>query len=110
MLIITGRGPLNFAGGRYNTPEIIVPSKLFQRTISGSGNVDGSTPPTWLDVQRVTAPDLLSTLKTSPCILTDPNVKPRSVPDGCQRSPVICPGGSFGRGRGCSVFVSNSSS
>jgi hypothetical protein len=45
ILIITGRRPPNFAGGRYSTPEIAVPSKLFQRTISGSGKVAASTPP-----------------------------------------------------------------
>src|SRR5215218_4993734 len=97
MLMITGRGPLKRAGGRYSTPEIIRPSKLFQRAISGSGKVVASMPPTGLFVQRVIAPEDAFMLKTSENVRDEPKLKATSVPSALHCS-VQTPRGVTGAG------------
>jgi hypothetical protein len=44
MSTITGRLPLKRAGGMFIRPEIVRPSKLFQRTMVWSGKLAMSTP------------------------------------------------------------------
>jgi len=56
MLITTGLRPANFAAGLYRKPEIVRPSKLFQRTSSGSTKFAALSPPVSLSVHRSTFP------------------------------------------------------
>ena len=71
MLTITGRGPWNRAGGLYRIPEIVRPSKDFQRMISGGGNTDASNVPVELSVQRVASSLPGSIEKTSANLATE---------------------------------------
>src|SRR3954447_16000812 len=110
MLIITGRRPVNRAGGRYRTPEMVTPSKLFQRTISGSGNVSGSKAPNSLFVHRATAPVPALTAKTSPYVRRDHNENATSAPSGRHMGAVrSCPAGSAGANLILNVSASSSS-
>src|SRR6266542_3188635 len=109
--MITGRGPVNFAGGRYRTPKNSRPSKLFHFTISGSGRISGLKTPDSLFVHRSTAPVAAFTEKTSPYMAGDQNENATSelsgFHDGRLRS---CPLGSFGIERTPIVRASRSSS
>src|SRR3954466_3043575 len=80
----TGRGPVNLAGGRYRTPEIVSPSKLFHFTISGSGSESGSNAPNSLFVQRSTHPVRAFTEKTSANVRSDESENATSLPSGRQ--------------------------
>ena len=60
MLTTTGRGPVNFAAGRYRMPEMVTPSKLFHCTISGAGSTS-ALKVTSLVVHRVSVPSEVST-------------------------------------------------
>src|SRR5215203_874433 len=115
MLMMTGRGPVNRDGGRYITPEIIRPSKLFQRTISGSGKVPASMPPTGLFVQRLIAPVAAFMLKTSAEMRDEPKLNATSVPSAlhCKvhtprgvTGAGSCPAGSGAVRTVCDVIVS----
>ncbi len=60
MLTITGRGPVKRGFGLYRKPEMVLPSKLFQRTSSGSEKVAALSPPVSLSVQRSSLPVVTS--------------------------------------------------
>ena len=110
MLIMTGRGPVKRAGGRYSTPEIVSPSKLFQVTISGSGSASGLNAPNSLRVHRSTVPVFACTENASPNVRRDHNENATSELSERQIGAVSsCPGGSFGAHRTAIVVASRSS-
>src|SRR5262249_50626469 len=109
MLTKTGRGPVNCADGRYRTPEMTVPSKLFHSTTSGGGSTSGLNVVS-LMVHRVTVPSDASSEYTSPYVLTDASVKPSSRDPGRQRSCETTPCIGSGTVRAFSVVVSTSCS
>src|SRR6476660_209742 len=107
---MTGRAPVKRAGGRYNTPEIVRPSKLFHVTISGSGSASGLNAPNSLRVHRSTAPVFACTENASTNVRRDHNENATSELAERQSGAVSsCPGGSFGAHRTASVAASRSS-
>src|SRR4051812_19757117 len=108
MLMTTGRGPVNRAGGRYRTPEMVSPSKLFHLTISGSGNESGSNAPNSLFVQRSTAPVRAFTEKTSAKVRSDESENATSVLSDRQAGGrgMSWPAGSFGAQRTLKLLAS----
>src|SRR5215212_7466526 len=111
MLMMTGRGPVKRAGGRYKMPEIVRPSKLFQRTISGSGKDSGLKPPSSLVVQRSTVPVCVRTENTSANTRNDDREKATSLlsPRHMGGFGSSWPAGSLGAQRTTNVFASSSS-
>ena len=107
MFTATGRLPVKRAGGRYRNPESVRPSKLFQRTSSGSGKVAVFRPPVSLYVQRSTVPVVTLYEYTSAGVRTDSKVTPSSVLLACHWSPPMTPTGKFGTGRSCPVAVAS---
>src|SRR5712692_3301 len=107
MFTATGRLLEKRAGGRYRNPEIVRPSKLFQRTNSGSGKVAVFRPPVSLYVQRSTVPVVTLYEYTSAGVRTDSKVKPSSLLLGCHWSSPLTPTGNFRTGRSCPVAVSS---
>src|SRR2546422_10605229 len=103
MFTATGRLPEKRAGGRYRNPEIVRPSKLFQRTSSGSGKVAVFRPPVSLYVQRSTVPVVTLYEYTSAVVRTDSKVKPSSVLLACHWSPPMTPTGNLVTGRSVPV-------
>src|SRR5262245_8751480 len=106
--MMTGRGPVNRAGGRYRIPEIVTPSKLFHLTISGSGSESGSNAPNSLFVQRSTPPVRAFTEKTSPNVRSDQSEKATSLLSDRHSGdrPSSWPAGSFGAQRTLNVLAS----
>src|SRR5206468_11280143 len=99
MFTATGRLAEKRAGGRYRNPESVRPSKLFQRTSSGSGRFVVFRPPVSLYVQRSTVPVATFSEYTSAGVRTDSKVRPRSVLLVCHWSPPMTPRERFGTGR-----------
>ncbi len=90
---MTGRRPVNFAAGLYRKPEIVRPSKLGQRTSSGSAKFAALRPPVSLSVQRSTLPVAASTEYTSDGDRADDSDRPMSRPFSCQSSEPMTPTG-----------------
>src|SRR3954471_22746571 len=111
MLMMTGRGPVNRAGGRYRTPEIVSPSKLFHFTISGSGSESGSNAPNSLFVHRSSAPVRAFTEKTSAKVRSDESENATSLLSDRQAGGrgTSWPAGSLGAQRTLNVLASRSS-
>src|SRR5437764_10368630 len=94
MITITGRLPVNFAGGRYRNPLIIFPSQLFQWISCGSEKLDVFRPPVSLNVQRSTLPVEISSEYTSEVERADVMLNPRSRLFLCHCTSLTMP---FGR-------------
>src|SRR5215471_13336621 len=96
MRMITGRGPVNFAGGRRIQPEMDWASKLCHRTNSASTVLSVSIPAVSLRVQRSTLPVVTSSEYTSEGFRTDSYAIPRSRLFLCQDRLLNEPAGNFG--------------
>src|SRR6185436_15564169 len=106
MLMMTGRLPLNFAGGGVSQPEIERPSNDFQRINSGSEKSSVLTQPVSLNVHRSSFPVFVSNEYASDPRLESRKLNPRSLLFLCHPRPTIIPIGTsgFARSRPVSVF------
>lgn len=83
------------ASGRYSTPGMPRPSKLFQRIVSASGNDSGLAPPASLTVHRSNAPAPPARSEYTSLKVRAPAKTTASSPlCGCQASLEMTPGGS----------------
>src|ERR1043165_2959435 len=91
--MMTGRFPEKPACGRQMNPEIVLPSKLFQRISSGSGSFSRSSPPLMLFAHRSPSPVFTFSEYTAFGARGDLKLKARSVELLCHLRSEMTPAG-----------------